>query len=92
MKKDNLLLDPLWNLENAEANIKDDIRFLRCIDSEYFQKGNKENSEYLYWHLGAFITILRKSLECTQISMKKSIEAIYEEDNKKLNGGDEKWR
>lgn len=83
MEKGNFLLDPLWNLEISSANLKDDIRFLRCIDSEYFQKGNKESSEYLYWHLGSFITILRKSLECTQMNMKKSIEAIYEEESKK---------
>lgn len=82
MKEDKLLLDPLWNLEMSSANLKDDIRFLRCIDSEYFQKGNKESSEYLYWHLWAFITILRKSLEYTQTNMKKSIEAIYEEERK----------
>ena len=41
MEKGNFLLDPLWNLEISSANLKDDIRFLRCIDSEYFQNGNK---------------------------------------------------
>ena len=86
MKKDKLLLNPLWNLENAEANLKDDIQFLRCIDSEYFQKGKIECSAFLYWQFEAIIRTLRKSLECTQMNMKKSIDAIYEKDSKEKKG------
>ena len=87
MKEEKLLLDPLWNLENASANLKDDIQFLKCIDSEYFQKDKNECSTYLYYQFEAIIKTIRKSLECTQMNIKKSIEAIYEEDNK-VNKGD----
>ena len=86
MKKDNLLLNPLWNLENASANLKDDIQFLRCIDSEYFQKGKNEYSEYLYWQFEAIIRTLKKSLECTQMNMKKSIDSIYKYENNLKRG------
>ena len=86
MKKDKLLLNPLWNLENAEANLKDDIQFLRCIDSEYFQKGKNECSAFLYWQFEAIIRTLRKSLECTQMNMKKSIDSIYKYENNLKRG------
>lgn len=78
--KENFLLDPLWNLEMSTADLGDDICFLRCIDSEYFQKGKGESPEYLYCKFEAIVKTLRKSLECTQMNMKKSIEAIYEEE------------
>lgn len=83
MKKDVLLLDPLWNLEMSKANIGDDINFLRCIEMEYFTKGENENSQYLYNHFKSIIPTLRKSLECTQMNMKNSIDLIYEESKKK---------
>ena len=81
MEKD-VLLNPLWNLENASANLKDDIQYLKCIDAEYFQKGKNECAEYLYYQFEAIIRTLRKSLEYTQTNMKESIKAIYEEDSR----------
>lgn len=91
MKKKNLVLDPLWNLEMSKANICDDINFLRCIEMEYFTKGEMETPQYLYNQFKAIITILRKSLEYTQMNMKESIDLIYEENKKKNNSiGDDK--
>ncbi len=81
--KDKLLLDPLWNLEMSKANICDDINFLRCIEMEYFTKGEIETSQYLYSQFKSIITTLRKSLEYTQMAMKESIDSIYEEDKQK---------
>ena len=85
MKKNSFLLNPLWNLEMSKANICDDINFLRCIEMEYFTKGEKETSQYLYNQFKAIIITLRKSLEYTQMNMKESIDLIYEEDKKKNN-------
>lgn len=77
--KEKILLDPIWNLEVAEANLTDDIDFLHCIEEEYFTGEQKEYAPCLYWQLGAIIRTLRKSLECNQMNMRKSIDAIYEE-------------
>ena len=86
MKEKKIVLDPLWNLENASANLNEDIQFLKCIDSEYFQKGKNECSVYLYCQFEAIIKTLKRSLECTQMNMKQCIEAIYKENNKVNKG------
>ena len=83
MKKNVFLLDPLWYLDVTMADLGDAIRFLSCIDAEYFQKGKEEGAIYLYWHFEVIIRTLRRSLECTQMNMRKSVEAIYKDKNKK---------
>ena len=84
--KKELLLDSVSQLEYAEANISDDIDFLHCIDEEYFTGEQKEYGPYLYWQFGAILRTLRKSLECTQMNMRKSIDAIYENKRQKKEG------
>ena len=81
MEKENFLLDSVWQLEVAQACLDEDIDFLHCIDEEYFEGDKEESAAYLYWQLKSIIRTLTKSLECTSMNMKKSIDAIYE--NKK---------
>ena len=79
MEKENFELDPIWNLEMAEARLNEDIDFLHCIDEEYFNGKKEEYSPYLYWQFRAIMNTLRKSLECNQMYIRRSIDAIYAE-------------
>ena len=83
MDKNEFLLDAVWNLETAEAELNEDINFLHCVEEQFFICPNeKERATYLLWQLGAMIRTVRKSMESTQKSMRESIEAIYKEKRK----------
>lgn len=84
--KNEFLLDPLWNLEAAEANLGDDIDFLHCVEERFFASpSEQETAQYLTWQLGAMLRTVRKSMESTQKTMEKCINAIYDEKRKANN-------
>lgn len=81
--ENEFLLDPLWNLEAAEANLCDDIDFLHCVEERFFTyPSEQETAQYLIWQLGAMLRTVRKSMESTQKTMKKCINTIYDEKRK----------
>ena len=84
MKKDELLIDPLWNLETASVNLKSDIDFLNCVEDEFFSTNEQiENNTFFYYQLSLIVETLRKSMQWNYEEMKKSIEAIYNDTIKK---------
>lgn len=75
----NKMEDEILNsLELAEAQLKDDINFLHCIEQEFFVFNKpQENLEYLYWQTQAMLKTLTKSMEYNQKAMLESINKYY---------------
>lgn len=73
------LKEILWNLEMAEAQLRDDIKFLNCIAGEYLiYEKPQESAEYLYQQLSTAIITVTKSMEYNQREMRQAIEKYYE--------------
>ena len=77
-----LLLDPLWQLEMASIQLETDINFLHCIEEAYLTDKELKGEQWLRWQMENIIPTLRKSIESTQIKMKKSISEIYKNTRK----------
>lgn len=91
MEKENykkeLLLDPLWNLETASANLTGDIQQLAYIQDELEAISSGRKTMDILFLINS-IEILIKSMFYNQDNMKNSINAIYEKNRaeKKLEG------
>ena len=83
LENKDLLLDSLWQLEYAVGQLESDIDFIHCIEENYFTNEKSTGEQWLRWQISSILPTLRKSLESTQMNMKRSIEAIYEDKQKR---------
>ena len=70
--------DILWKYELAEAQLDEDIKFLECIQAEYFTEvATVESGQYLYEQFGAIFNTIIKSIQYNQQEMRQNIDGFY---------------
>lgn len=79
MEEENIL-DPLWSLETAYSNIKEDLQMLYYFENSYFIYDKApENFEKQYNQIRITLSTIIKSIALTTNDMSESIEKIYKE-------------